>query len=58
MHGAQDEPAFFSKSMPAAIQGDARQEKLQSELDKWITDMRNSAKVKIYEENLKAVDIK
>ena len=45
----------FSKSIPPAITGEARQKMLQSELNKWVAQMRNSEKVKIYKENLKAI---
>jgi len=50
--------AEFSKAIPADIQGDARQKMLRSELDKWVTSVRGSAKVKIYKENLEKVQIK
>ena len=48
----------FSKKIPADIQGDLRQQKLRSELTKWIADLRSSAKVKINKENLKKAEIK
>ena len=48
----------FSKIRPADIKGDIRQKMLQSELDKWLNGIRSSAKVKIYKENLKKVEIK
>ena len=48
----------FSKKIPADIKGDIRKKMLQSELEKWLNVMRSSAKVRIYKENLKKVEIK
>ena len=48
----------FSKNIPADIKGELRKKMLQSELDKWLNGIRSSAKVRIYKENLKKVEIK
>ena len=48
----------FSKNIPADIKGELRKKMLQSELDKWLTNMRSSAHIKIYKDNLKKVEIK
>ena len=48
----------FSKKIPADIQGEIRKKMLQSELDKWLKGLRGAAKVRIYKENLKKVEIK
>ena len=48
----------FSKNIPADIKGELRTKMLQSELDKWLSGMRSSAKVRIYRENLKKIEIK
>jgi hypothetical protein len=47
----------ISKKIPPDITGEVRQEMIQSQLSKWVVDMRKSAKVKIYRENLRNTKI-
>jgi len=48
----------FSKSISPDIPSDTRRKILQAELDRWITGLRNAAKVKIYKENLKKIEMR
>jgi hypothetical protein len=48
----------FSKKIDPNIIYDNRQKLMQSELDKWVTDVRSSAKVTVYKKNLKNIEIK
>ena len=48
----------FSKKIPADIKGEIRKKMVQSELDKWLKDVRGSARIRIYKESLKKVEIK
>ncbi len=48
----------LSGKMSPELQGDARQKMIQSKLNDWVRGLRNSAKVVIYKENLKKVEIK
>jgi hypothetical protein len=47
----------ISKKIPPDTTGEVRQEMIQSQLSKWVVDMRKSAKVKIYRENLRNTKI-
>ncbi len=48
----------FSKAISPDISSDTRHKILQAELDRWVADLRKSAKVKIYSDNLKKMEIK
>lgn len=48
----------FSKKISPDIQGDLKQRLIQAALDRWIADLRKSAKVKIYKGNLDKVEMK
>ncbi|MFA5144149.1 MAG: hypothetical protein WC522_08325 [Candidatus Omnitrophota bacterium] len=48
----------FAAKMSPDIQPGARQKILKSELDNWVKDIRNSAKVRIYKDSLKDAEIK
>lgn len=48
----------FAKSVPPEMPVDIRQKMIQDRITKWVTDLRNTSKVKIYKENLEKVEIK
>ncbi|MDO8525288.1 MAG: hypothetical protein Q7S07_02230 [Candidatus Omnitrophota bacterium] len=48
----------ISGKIPPEFKGDTRQKMIQAELDNWVRGLRNSAKVGIYKENLKKIEIK
>lgn len=47
----------FSRNISPEIPFETRQQILQTEISKWISDIRNSAKIKIYKENLNKIEI-
>ena len=48
----------FSRGISLEIPFETRQQILQAEISKWVTDIRNSAKIKIYKDNLNKIEIK
>ncbi|MDD5427955.1 MAG: SurA N-terminal domain-containing protein [Candidatus Omnitrophica bacterium] len=48
----------FSKAISPEVPFETRQQILRAEISKWIADVRNAAKIKIYKENLDKVEIK
>ncbi len=48
----------FSKNISLEIPFETRQQMLQKEIGKWVADVRKTAKIKIYKENLNKLEIK
>jgi hypothetical protein len=48
----------FSRGISLEIPFETRQQILQAEISKWVTDIRNSAKIKIYKDSLNKIEIK
>jgi hypothetical protein len=48
----------FSKKISPDIKGDLKHRMIQAQLDEWINDLRKSAKIATYKDNLKRVEVK
>jgi hypothetical protein len=48
----------FSRKIDPNIKDDTRHKMIQAELARWIADVRKTAKIKIYKENLEKIDLK